>query len=79
MKTAHEKSVLVRARVPSGRYQRAEHILESLGLKTNEAINIFYAQVERHQGLPFSMTLQHPSLLTAEQQADEWMEALGEY
>ena len=79
MKSASEKSTLVRARVPTKRMRNAERILGKLGLKPGDAINMLMAQVELHQGLPFDMTLQTGALLPADVQAAEWSEALGEY
>ena len=79
MKSISEKSTLVRARVPAKRMRNAELILGKLGLKPGDAINMLMAQVELHQGLPFDMTLNQGYLLTADTQASEWTEALGEY
>ncbi len=72
--------MLVRARVPSKRLQRAERILSKLGMKPSDAINMLMAQVELLQGLPFNVSLQKdPLLLSADGQAEAWTEALGEY
>lgn len=79
MKALQEPSVLVRARVPARRLRNAEHILAKMGLKTSDAINILIAQVELRQGLPFDMSIRDRSTLSADAQADEWTEALGEY
>ena len=79
MKTTNEKTVLLRARVPARRLQNAERVLGKLGMKPSDAINIFIAQVELHQGLPFNVNLQSGPLLSAEAQAAEWNEAFGEY
>lgn len=74
-----EKTVLVRARVPFKRLQKAERILGKLGMKPSDAINMLMAQVELHQGLPFNVSIQREPLLSAEGQAEAWTEALGEY
>ncbi len=79
MKVLEEPSVLVRARVPASRLRNAELILAKMGLKTSDAINILMAQVELRRGLPFDMSLRDRSTLSADAQADEWTEALGEY
>jgi addiction module RelB/DinJ family antitoxin len=79
MKALQEPSVLVRARVPARRLRNAEHILAKMGLKTSDAINILMAQVELRQGLPFDMFLGDQATLSADVQAGEWTEALGEY
>jgi addiction module RelB/DinJ family antitoxin len=79
MKAMQEPSVLVRARVPTRRLRNAEHILAKMGLKTSDAINILMAQVELRRGLPFDMFLRDQATLSADAQAGEWTEALGEY
>ena len=80
MKAATEKTMLVRARVPSQRLRRAERILSKLGMKPSDAINMLMAQVELHQGLPFMVNIQkEPLLLSADGQAEAWTEAFGEY
>jgi len=47
------KTAMVRARMEPELKQRAESILEGLGIKPSEAINMFYRQVEQAGGLPF--------------------------
>ncbi len=79
MKTLESKSVLVRARVPAARLRNAERVLDRMGLKTSDAINVLMAQIELHQGLPFDMTLSRVGTLSAEDQATEWTEAFGAY
>jgi addiction module RelB/DinJ family antitoxin len=73
-----EKTTLFRARVPSRRLKRAEKILENLGLKPGEAFNMLLAQIELRRGLPFPVTTRG-GLLTAEEQGQEWNDALGRY
>ncbi len=79
MKTVEPKSVLVRARVPAKRLRNAERILDKMGLKTSDAINVLMAQIALRQGLPFDMTLSPDETLSAEQQGNEWAETFGEY
>jgi len=79
MKTITSKSVLVRARVPASRLRNAQRILDKMGLKTSDAINVLMAQIELHQGLPFDMTLAETGTLSPDDQAAEWTEAFGEY
>ena len=50
------KSTLFRARVPSDRLKRAEKVFARLGMKTSDAFNIFLAQVELRDDMPFSIT-----------------------
>ena len=49
------QSTLFRARVPAQRLKRAGRILERAGLSTGEAVNVFLAQVEINNGLPFKV------------------------
>lgn len=79
MKTATSKSVLVRARVPAARLRNAQRVLDKMGLKTSDAINVLMAQIELRQGLPFDMTLSTGGTLSVEDQAAEWTEAFGAY
>ena len=75
----NDPSIQVTADIPVRRLRNAEKILTQLGLKPSDAINIFFAQIELCQGLPFDMTLEQTSLLSSQQQADVWRETLGEY
>jgi len=54
------KSAILRARVDSRRKRAAEAVFTRLGLSAGEAVNLFLAQVELRQGLPFSVTLRPP-------------------
>ena len=74
-----QSTILFRARVPAERLQNAEAILNRLGLKTGDALNMLLAQIELRQALPFEVTTHPPQLLTADQQATEWKEAFGAY
>ena len=72
-------STLFRARVPSRRLKRAEKVFARLGMKTSDAFNIFLAQVELRNDMPFAITTSPERLLTTEQQGKQWEDALGEY
>jgi len=72
------ESVLLRARVPASRLKKAEKILDRLGLKPGDAVNMLLAQIELHNGVPFDLTTA-PRLLSAREQAEVWTEALGAY
>ncbi len=50
------KTAMVRARMEPELKVHAEKILESIGIKPSEAINMFYHQVEKTGGLPFSVS-----------------------
>jgi len=72
-------TTLFRARVPAQRLKRAEKILEQLGMKPGDAFNMMLAQIELRKGLPFDVTTRPTPLLSSEEQATEWTEALGAY
>jgi addiction module RelB/DinJ family antitoxin len=50
------KTAILRARVDSKRKARVEKILLELGLTSTQAINIFFAQIERRKAIPFPLT-----------------------
>jgi addiction module RelB/DinJ family antitoxin len=58
---------------------KAEEILARLGMKPSDAFNMLLAQIELREGLPFEVTTHPPGVLSSEQQAAEWQEALGAY
>lgn len=72
-------SILLRTRVPSSRMERVEEILDRLGLKPGDAVNMFFAQIELRGSLPFEVSLGASPLIKASTQASAWTEALGEY
>jgi addiction module RelB/DinJ family antitoxin len=72
-------STLFRARVPTDRLKRAEKVFARLGMKPGDAFNIFLAQVELRNDLPFAVTTTVDRLVTTEEQGKTWENALGEY
>jgi len=73
-------TTLFRVRVPAQRLKRAEKILEQLGMKPGDAFNMLLAQIELRKGLPFDLTTQKTSpVLSSDEQATAWTEALGAY
>ena len=48
-------------------------------MKASDAFNIFLAQVELREDLPFVITSKPEPLLTTAQQGRAWEDALGEY
>ncbi len=54
-------------------------MFDRLGLKTTDAINLFFAQVALRDDLPFAVTAHPERLQSDEQQAAAWNEALGDY
>ena len=73
------ETAILRAKVPARRLQRAEKILQKLGLTPTDAVNILLAQIEIRQGLPFEVSVQPKLLLTADEQAAAWTETYGAY
>jgi DNA-damage-inducible protein J len=59
-KTKYKRTSIVRARVDPKRKLAVDRIFGKLGITPTEAVNIFYAQVERHHGLPFTMDADRP-------------------
>ena len=74
-----DETVLFRARVPARRLKRAQKVLEKLGLKPGDALNMMLAQIEIQQALPFDVTTNPKPILSTDEQADQWTEALGAY
>ena len=72
-------STLLRARVDTARFKKAEQVFERLGMKTGEAINVFLAQVALREDLPFAITTHPERLISDQEQANNWNEAFGEY
>lgn len=74
-----DASALFRARVPTVRLRKAEEILDRLGMKPGDALNMLPAQIEFREALPFEVATPPPALLTADQQGTEWNNAFGSY
>ncbi len=72
-------TILFRARIPAQRLKNAEKILEQLGMKPGDAFNMLLAQIELRKGLPFDVTTLPPQVLSSDEQAISWTEALGAY
>ena len=73
------ETTLFRARVPTVRLRRAEKVFARLGMKSSDAFNIFLAQVELRDDLPFTITTTPERLLSTAEQGKAWEDALGEY
>ena len=74
-----DAATVFRTQVPVRRLRRAEKILRKLGLSPAEAVNMLLAQIEIRKGLPFDVSLVSKPLLSADEQAGVWTEALGAY
>ncbi len=48
-------TTLVRARVNSGRVKKVTRILERMGLKPADVVNMVFAQIEQRRALPFDV------------------------
>lgn len=72
-------SILLRARVPAARYKKAEKVLNRLGLKPGDAVNMLLAQIEMRQGLPFELGVSDRQVISSRQQMDEWDQTFGPY
>ena len=72
-------TTLFRVRVPSDRLKHVEMILEQLGMKPGDAFNMLLAQIELRKALPFEVTTCPPQVLSSEEQAAEWTNALDAY
>ncbi len=55
------RTAILRARIDPRRKARVEKILARLGLTTTQAVNIFFAQIERRKGIPFPLTAEDNS------------------
>ena len=51
------KTSILRARVDSRRKARVEKILADLGMTSTQAINIYFAQIERRKAIPFPLAV----------------------
>ena len=58
------KNAVIHTRIDADLKAGAEHILDSIGITSSEAIRLFYKQIELHHGIPFDVRI--PNKLTAE-------------
>jgi addiction module RelB/DinJ family antitoxin len=72
-------TTLFRTQVPKKRLKSAERVLGRLGLDPGGAFNLLLAQIEINGGLPFAVSTRPQRVLQAEEQADEWNHAFGNY
>ncbi|MDH5718968.1 MAG: type II toxin-antitoxin system RelB/DinJ family antitoxin [Spirochaetia bacterium] len=59
------KDATIQARINGDLKKKVEKILQKLGLSHSEAINVFYNQLEMHQGLPFSVKIPNKETINA--------------
>ncbi|MDN5942378.1 MAG: type II toxin-antitoxin system RelB/DinJ family antitoxin [Nitrospira sp.] len=55
----------INTRIDTGLKKKAVKIFDRLGITEAEAIRLFYAQVELHQGIPFPLTVPNADTLEA--------------
>lgn len=72
------RTAMIRARTAPELKEKAEHIFEQLGLTSTDAINIFYAQVALHNGMPFAVKIPNKTTVTTFQKTARG-EELTEY
>ena len=48
-------TTILRTRIDRTRAHKVGKILSNLGLKPSDAVNMLYAQIEQHRGLPFAV------------------------
>ena len=58
------KNAVIHTRIDADLKAGAEHILDTIGISSSEAIRLFYKQIELHHGIPFDVRI--PNNLTAE-------------
>ena len=63
------KSAMIRARMEPGLKDRAEAMLEQLGLSATTAITLFYRQIVQRHGLPFDLRIPNAATRRAMQDA----------
>ena len=69
MTTNALRTEMVRARIEPRRKQRAEAILEKLGIQPSQAINMLYAQIELLHALPFELRIPNKQTIAAMEDA----------
>ena len=67
-------TAILRTRVDPRRKARVERILDRLGMTPTQAVNMFFAQIERRKAIPFAVAMQeHADFLPPiEQVARVW-------
>jgi DNA-damage-inducible protein J len=65
------RTAMVNARTDRELKKEVEEILQSLGISTTEAINIFFRQVKLRRGLPFPVEIPNDVTLKAFKDSEE--------
>ena len=64
------KTAVVSARISPEVKDKAEKILNKLGLSTTEAITLFFQQINLRNGIPFPIEIPNEETMKAIQEAD---------
>lgn len=72
------RTAMIRARTAPELKEKAEHIFARLGLTSTDAINLFYAQVALHNGMPFAVKIPNKTTIMTFEKTDRG-EDLTEY
>ncbi len=59
------KSAIVQARINPDLKAKADSVFQSLGINATAAINLFYSQIVRHQGIPLELKAPNSETLKA--------------
>lgn len=70
------KSATVRARLEPELKEKAEKILERIGLNTTQAITLFYRQIELSNGMPFDLVIPTRTTLNTMEATDSGKELI---
>ena len=65
------RTAMINARTERELKEEVEGILQSLGMSTTEAINIFFRQVKLRRGLPFPVEIPNEKTLKAFKDSEE--------
>ena len=65
------RTAMINARTERELKDEVEGILQSLGMSTTEAINIFFRQVKLRRGLPFPVEIPNEKTLKAFKDSEE--------
>jgi len=65
------RTAMINARTERELKKEVEGILQSLGISTTEAINIFFRQVKLRRGLPFPVEIPNEKTLKAFKDSEE--------
>lgn len=55
------ETAILRTRIDPRRKARVEKILDQLGMTSTQAVNMFFAQIERRRAIPFTVSMQDNS------------------